>query len=405
MTYEECLDYLYSQLPIYQREGKAAYKADLSNTIKLLKRLGNPEKGFKSVHIAGTNGKGSVSHMLASVMQESGLKTGLYTSPHLKDFRERIKVNGKDISEAYVLEFVETFKSLVEDIKPSFFEWTVALAFDYFKREEVDLAVIETGLGGRLDSTNVLEPELSIITNIGLDHTQFLGTTREEIAREKAGIIKEGIPVVLGEYLDETKAVFTVKAKSLNAQLILAQDAQIKSFKSDLTGPYQAKNQQTVLHGIDQLRQLGYMISDEDVEEGLLNVKRNTGLRGRWEWLGTSPDILVDMAHNKEGVEILVEELEKLSKGQLHMVWGMVNDKDVKSILALLPRNAYYYFCRPNIPRGMDATELSQLAAEAGLKGSTYESVNHALEAAKKQAKTKDLIFTGGSTFVVAEVL
>ncbi len=405
MTYRECLDYLYSQLPIYQREGKAAYKVDLDNTIELLSRLNNPETQFKSIHIAGTNGKGSVSHMLASILQENGMKVGLYTSPHLKDFRERIKINGKDILENEVIDFVQKNRELVEDIHPSFFEWTVALAFHYFAEQGVDMAIVETGLGGRLDSTNVMKPEMCIITNIGFDHVQFLGDTLPKIAWEKAGIIKDHTPVVVGEFVNETRPVFEDRANTLHAPLIFAQDNQFESPGSDLKGPYQEKNIQTVLNGIEVLKGIGYEISNPSIHYGLNKVVLNTGLHGRWEFISKNPRVLVDMAHNKEGVVMVLSEIKNLSFDNLHMVWGMVNDKDVESILELLPKDATYYFCKANIPRGLDQQSLMELGSEKGLEGQAYSTVSDALAEAKRNANENDLIYVGGSTFVVAEVI
>ena len=405
MTYKECLEYLFSQLPIYQRIGQAAYKADLNNTIELLKRLGNPERKFRSIHIAGTNAKGSVSHMLASILQESGMKTGLYTSPHMKDFRERIKVNGEMIAEKEVVEFVEKHRCLVEDIRPSFFEWSVALAFDYFARMELDIVVLETGMGGRLDSTNVVLPELSIITNIGFDHMTFLGNTLEAIAGEKAGIIKKGVPVVVGEYKTETRRVFEEKAAALGAPIYFAQDAWMEPFDCDLKGPYQKINQQTVLHAVGVLRSKGFKIDELALARGLSHVTANTGLRGRWEWIGQEPDILLDMAHNKDGVSFIMKEIIRLEFKKLHIVWGMVSDKDIDEILKLLPTSARYYYCRPDIPRGLDAEVLAEKGNAMHLKGEAWSNVREALQAAKSAAGMGDLIFVGGSTFVVAEAL
>ena len=405
MTYQQCLDYLFSQLPMYQRIGQAAYKADLNNTIELLSRLGNPERKFKSIHVAGTNGKGSVSHMLASVLQENGYKTGLYTSPHLKDFRERIKINGQMIPENQVLEFVEKHLHLVEDINPSFFEWTVALAFQYFAEERVDIAVIEVGMGGRLDSTNVIDPLISVITNIGFDHMAFLGDSLEKIAMEKAGIIKDHVPVVIGKYLPETSLIFSDIASKKKAPLILAQEKELPPLDCDLKGPYQKENQQSVLHALMQLKELGLKLEELKIKEGMANVVKNTGLRGRWEWIGQKPGILLDTAHNVDGIKIVLGEIQKMKFNQLHLVWGMVSDKDITKILELLPKKANYYFCRPNIPRGMEVKTLIDKAALFGISGNAYDSVLSALEAAKKVAESDDLIYVGGSTFVVAEAL
>lgn len=405
MTYKQCLEYLFSQLPVYQRIGQAAYKADLKNTIDLLRLLGNPELNFKSIHVAGTNGKGSVSHMLASILQESGYKTGLYTSPHMKDFRERIKINGREISEEKVVNFVEKHRSMVSDIKPSFFEWTVALAFQYFAGEKVDVAVIETGMGGRLDSTNVIRPLLSVITNIGYDHVKFLGNSLEQIATEKAGIIKEGIPVVVGSYNSETRKVFEEKAKTLKAPIVFAQDEKMKLYESDLKGPYQKENQLTLLHCIKVLKSLSFHVNEENIRSGLSRVVNNTGLRGRWEWIGRNPGILLDTAHNADGISVVFREILSLDFKKLHVVLGMVSDKDVSMVLKLLPAHAVYYFCRPDIPRGLDENELRNEAMKFGLSGDSFASVSMALEKAKKVAGRDDLIYVGGSTFVVAEAL
>lgn len=405
MTYKDCLDYLFSQLPMYQRIGQAAYKADLKTTIEFLKTIGNPERKLHTIHIAGTNGKGSVSHMLASILCESGYKTGLYTSPHLTDFRERIKIDGKVISKSEVVRFVKSTKYLVEEIHPSFFEWTVALAFSYFENNNVDVAVIETGMGGRLDSTNVIVPDLSIITNIGKDHVQFLGNSFAEIAGEKAGIIKKDIPVIIGEYIPETKGVFEQRALMMNSSIVFAQDRFFEPFESDLKGPYQKRNQQTVLNALEILKNKYSLISKKSIATGLKNVISNTGLKGRWQWLGKNPGILVDIAHNYDGVSIVFDEIKKISFKQLHIVWGMVGDKDIKEILQLLPKSARYYFCKPNIPRGLDVNELYLEAGQAGLNGFRFDSVSKAIKEAKSEADKNDLIYIGGSTFVVAEAL
>ena len=405
MTYKQCLAYLYKQLPIYQRIGKAAYKADLNNTLDLLEILGNPELNFKSIHVAGTNGKGSVSHMLASVFQEAGLITGLYTSPHLKDFRERIKINGEMIPEEKVMSFVTSHLKEVQEISPSFFEWTVALAFDYFSEEQVDIAIIETGLGGRLDSTNVITPELSIITNIGHDHMRFLGNLIEEIAAEKAGIIKENIPVVIGSALPLVREVFSSKALKLSAPVIYTEDENYKSYEMDVRGAYQLENQSTALCALEQLKSRGFDFSEETVQSAFKNVVKNTGLHGRWEILSESPRIIVDMGHNKEGIICMLQNLETEKFDELHIVWGTVDDKDAGDILRLMPVTATYYFCCPDVPRGLDVFKLYKSAMELGLTGKDYDSVSSALNAAKSAAQTDDLIFVGGSTFVVAEVL
>lgn len=428
MTYSETLDYLYSQLPMFTRIGAAALKPDLTNTIALCNVLGNPEKKNNSIHIAGTNGKGSTSHMLASVLQEAGLKVGLYTSPHLKDFRERIKINGEMIPQEKVIDFVEQYKDTFDKIKPSFFEWTVALCFDFFAKEKVDIAIIETGLGGRLDSTNVITPQLSIITNIGWDHTDLLGHTLPEIAFEKAGIIKSSIPIIIGEYVSETKDVFVQKAKELNAPISLTQDhfetinfisknqfASCDTYKDgnllyaniemDLAGNYQQKNCLTVINAIEHLKQLGYSISEKNIYAGFKKVKQNTGLMGRWQVLQQQPLIVCDTGHNVNGIEYVVEQINQNTFNKLHMVIGMVKDKDITKVLSLLPKNAMYYFCNAAIPRALPANELKLQAMAFQLNGDSYTSVKDAIYVAKENAGINDMIFIGGSTFVVAEAL
>lgn len=406
MTYQDTVNWVFQQLPMYQNQGKAAYKANLDNTLQLAKHLQHPEHKFKSIHVAGTNGKGSTSHMLASILQEAGYKVGLYTSPHLKDFRERIKINGIEISEAFVIKFITEHQHFFETHALSFFEMTVGMAFDYFSVEEVDIAIIEVGMGGRLDSTNIITPEVSIITNIGLDHTQFLGTTLEAIAFEKGGIIKSKIPVVIGETQNETEKVFKELAETRNAEIYFAdQQEHEKSYVTDLQGDYQKKNKATVLSAINIIRQRSFEISEEALTLGFLNVIRNTGLHGRWEILQEHPRIICDTAHNKEGLQYTMTQLRKEDFEQLHMVFGVVNDKDVASIISLLPRDALYYFCKPNIPRGLDAKVLRDVFINHGFKGNAYESVQMALSAAKQQATTADVIYVGGSTFVVAEII
>ena len=390
---------------MYQRMGKAAYKADLSNTILLSKYLGNPEHSFKSIHVGGTNGKGSTSHMLASVLQEAGYKVGLYTSPHLKDFRERIRINGKMISEAVVVDFVQNHREFFETNSLSFFEMTVGMAFDAFRSEKVDIAVIEVGLGGRLDSTNIITPEVCAITNIGLDHTQFLGTTLAAIAAEKAGIIKNAVPVVIGERHQETKAVFETKAAEMNAPIFFAEEAQYTLKKTDLLGNYQGANMQTVLSVVAILAGLGWAISEESIRMGLQKVMLNTGLLGRWQVLQESPKVICDTAHNKEGLLWTLGQLQQESFKQLHIVLGVVNDKDLKQILPLFPKDAIYYFCAPEIARAMRATDLHDQAKDFGLVGNSYESVGSAYITALKHANNEDVIYVGGSTFVVAEIL
>ncbi len=428
MTYQNTLDYLFSNLPMFTRIGAAALKPDLTNTISLCKILGNPETKFKSIHIAGTNGKGSTSHMLASVLQESGLKVGLYTSPHLKDFRERIKVNGQMIPEQNVIDFVENYRSVFDEIKPSFFEWSVALCFDFFKKENIDVAIIETGLGGRLDSTNVITPQLSVVTNIGWDHTNILGDTLAKIAYEKAGIIKPKIQVIVGEYVDETKPVFIEKAEEENAPISFTQDhfkthhfishnqftscdifnddeLIYENLELDLGGNYQQKNILTVINSIEYLKQIGYHISENNIRTGLMKVKQNTGLMGRWQILQEKPLTVCDTGHNVNGIHYVVEQIMQNNFSKLHMVIGMVNDKDIRNILSLLPKNAVYYFCKANIPRALPVNELQNQALEFGLTGYSYSSVQKAFEAAKNNSHSDDMIFVGGSTFVVAEIL
>lgn len=390
---------------MYQRVGKAAYKADLANTILLADYLDNPERSFRSIHIAGTNGKGSTSHMLASVLQHAGYRVGLYTSPHLKDFRERIRINGEMIDQEYVTDFVDQHKTFFEGNSLSFFEMTVGLAFDYFRNEKVDIAVIEVGLGGRLDSTNIVTPEVSVITNIGLDHTRFLGNKLEEIAVEKAGIIKDSVPVVIGETQEEIRFVFEQVAEQKLAAITFADSLNFKNYKTDLLGSYQKKNLKTVLATIQILKELGWNITENAIREGLGSVSTTTGLRGRWQLLGENPTIICDTAHNKEGLELVITQLRKQVFERLYIVLGMVNDKDLDRVLPLFPKNAEYFFCKPNIERGLEAGILQESAETFELNGQVYPSVIHAFEAAKARAGIRDLIFIGGSTFTVAEVL
>jgi dihydrofolate synthase/folylpolyglutamate synthase len=390
---------------MYQRVGSAAYKANLDNTLLLAAYLEHPELGFNTIHVAGTNGKGSTSHMLASVLQEAGYKVGLYTSPHLKDFRERIKINGEMIPEQKVSAFITTHRSFFEANQLSFFEMTVGLAFDYFRNRKVDIAIVEVGLGGRLDSTNIITPEVSVITNIGLDHTQFLGTTLAEIAFEKAGIIKAEIPVVIGETTSETKPVFQKISEEKNAPLHFAEEGPFHVRPSDLKGNYQKINQRTVQKTLQILKEKGWLISEENISKGLTKVISNTGLLGRWQVLQETPKIICDTAHNKEGLRFVLEQLEEEQYRSLHIVLGMVNDKDVAAVLALFPDNATYYFCKPDIARGMNVSQLQTSAKEFGLNGESYASVQKALNAAIVNALPEDLIFVGGSTFVVAEVV
>lgn len=405
MNYYDTVNWMFQQLPMYQNKGKSAFKKDLSNTLKLSKHLGYPEKGFKSIHVGGTNGKGSTSHMLASILQEAGYKVGLYTSPHLKDFRERIKINGKMVSKQFVIGFIKRNRSFFEENPLSFFEMTVGMAFDYFARQKVDIAIIEVGLGGRLDSTNIITPELSVITNIGFDHMQFLGDTLDKIAFEKAGIIKQNIPVVIGETQLETRSVFIKKAEDSDSDIYFADQLVEEIFESDLKGSYQKHNIKTVIQSVSVLREIGYNISNSFLKKGLLNVVKNTGLQGRWQTLGTNPKIICDTAHNKEGLTYVFDQITKERFNKLHIVFGVVNDKDLNSIIGLLPKNATYYFCKPNVQRGLDAEILKTIFNKNGLKGNVYSSVNEALITAKENANVNDLIYVGGSTFVVAEII
>jgi dihydrofolate synthase/folylpolyglutamate synthase len=430
VNYRETIDFLYSQLPMFTRVGSAAYKTGLGNIEALCSTLGNPEQKFKSIHVAGTNGKGSSSHLLASVLMEAGYKTGLFTSPHLKDFRERIRINGKLISRSEVIRFVEKSKIQFGSLEPSFFEMNVALAFDYFARKKVDIAVIETGLGGRLDSTNVIIPELSLITNISFDHADLLGHTLELIASEKAGIIKSNIPVVVSEKQSETFEVFQQKALGMQSVIRYAEDeirwenvreefhdgrpwlmaetwwAKEKlSIQSPLAGNYQLKNLAGVLTALDRLKQQGWKISKSTVEAGIRKVIENTGLHGRWEMLSEQPRVFCDTGHNEAGIREVLKQIAKTPHQQLYLVWGMVSDKDVSKVLSLLPKDAQYYFCKAQLPRALDAKMLQEKALENGLKGKAYTSVRKALKAAKKAAQTNDLVVVGGSTFVVAEVV
>ena len=439
--YKETLEWLFTQLPMFQRVGATAMKKDLTNIRKLCAALGNPQEKFKTLHIAGTNGKGSTAHLLSAVLQTHGFKTGLYTSPHYRDFRERIKIDGALISKKAVIEFVEKYKNLFAEIKPSFFEITVALAFKHFADREVDIAVIETGLGGRLDSTNIITPLLSIITNIGYDHQQFLGDTLPLIAGEKAGIIKRGVPVIIGETQEETAPVFRQKAEKENADIYFADENfraeilrtryptgsgknahkevlttfSVKNLKENtkriceinLTGSYQAKNLQTVLQTLEILPRVW---SDFTLNAGLTQnafgkLKTLTRFIGRWHILGNEPLIIADSAHNEAGIQLIISQLSKITCQNLHFVLGMVNDKDIEKILSMLPKNATYYFAKANIPRGLDVKELKRKAELQGLQGRTYTSVGNALKAAKRKAATEDLIYIGGSTFTVAEVV
>ena len=403
MTYLETLDWMFAQLPMYQQKGKSAFNGKLDNIKNLAFHLKNPHKKFKSIHVAGTNGKGSSSHMLASVLQEAGYNVGLYTSPHLKDFRERIRINGIPVSEKFVIDFVEDNQSFFEGNKLSFFEMTVGMAFASFAKEKVDVAIVEVGLGGRLDSTNIITPEASLITNIGLDHTDILGDTLPKIAYEKAGIIKKNIPVVIGEYQEETANVFKDIAKKNNAEIIFASTLDSKEYITDLLGSYQTKNVKGVVALLKCLK--AFKVTEENIEQGLKNVVGNTGLLGRWQVLGVKPLLVCDTAHNQEGLRLVVSQIKKQNYSDLHIVLGFVKDKSLEKILPLFPRNAKYYFCKPNILRGLNADDLKSKAELFGLKGIVYNSVSEALNAAKKNANESDFIFVGGSNFVVAEIV
>lgn len=424
MTYEETLHYLYTSTPLFQNVGKDAYKEGLENTYELDKHFGHPHKRFKTIHIAGTNGKGSCSHTLAAILQSAGYKTGLYTSPHLVDFRERIRVNGSPVPKDYVTLFVEENRSFFEPLHPSFFELTTAMAFKYFAEQHVDVAIIEVGLGGRLDCTNIITPDMCIITNISFDHTQFLGNTLEKIAKEKAGIIKSGIPVVIGETSTETWTVFQNKAAETHAPITFAEDEslvedwktgtdgyriyQTKDYadlKGELGGLYQIKNTNTILTAIRQLKQIGYTITEQDVRNGFANVCKLTGLMGRWQTIETSPKVICDTGHNVGGISYIVEQLKHETYKHLHIVIGMVNDKDISGVLSLLPKDAYYYFTQASVKRALPAEEMAQKAYAANLQGSYYDNVQTALEAAKAKADKDDLIFVGGSSFIVADLL
>jgi dihydrofolate synthase/folylpolyglutamate synthase len=427
MTYQQTLDYLITKLPLFSKIGSAAYKKDITNTVALCKAAGDPQNKIKTIHVAGTNGKGSVSHMLATIFQQCGYKTGLYTSPHLKDFRERIKVNGEMIEEDFIVSFVEKMKSITEEIQPSFFELTVVLALQYFHKQKVDIAIIETGLGGRLDSTNVITPKLSVITNIGYDHMNILGNSLEEIAFEKAGIIKEKIPVVIGETIAETKNIFLQKAKECNAPIIFAEEEftisnykletdrlNIKVVKNntgaaeeyslDLNGIYQQKNLVTVLAAIDELKNQDFSLEIQNIKTALSSVKKLTGLHGRWEVVQQKPTIVLDVAHNEDGINQLLQQISLSVYKNLHIVFGIVKDKDADKILSLLPKDALYYFTKAQVPRALNEEELLAKANKNNLYGNKYAEVNEALEAATANALSEDLIIVCGSVFVVGEV-
>jgi dihydrofolate synthase/folylpolyglutamate synthase len=428
MNYQQTLEYLYARLPMFQRIGAAAYKADLDNTLKIAEALGKPQQKLKCIHVAGTNGKGSSSHMLAAVLQKAGYKTGLYTSPHLIDFRERIRINGKMIPKEYIVDFVQKYKDVFEKIEPSFFEWTVGLAFDYFAKEEVDVAVIEVGLGGRLDSTNIITPLVSLITNISYDHINLLGDTLEKIAAEKAGIIKPRVPVVVSQYQSESGPVFNAVAREKRASIEFAdkiyrvkemagEDKYLEivllnrrtnaeeKYKLDLRGNYQAKNLMGVLRVILHLIEAGFVIEEENIKQGLKQVCRLTGFAGRWQKLGEKPLVIADTGHNEDGIKEVIENLKALEFDQLHFVFGTVNDKNISKILALLPKDAKYYFVKASVPRALDAEELCGLAKKFRLKGEAFDTVKEGLKAAKKASRKKDMILIGGSTFVVGDAL
>jgi dihydrofolate synthase/folylpolyglutamate synthase len=397
---------MFQQLPMYQTQGATAYRKDLTNTILLANHLGNPERYLKCIHVAGTNGKGSTSHMLASILQEAGYQVGLYTSPHLKDFRERIKINGNEISEEFVTKFVDQHRTFFENHSLSFFEMSVGLAFEYFKEKKVDLAIIEVGMGGRLDSTNIISPIVSVITNIGLDHVQFLGNTIELIANEKAGIIKSHIPVVIGEYTPETKIVFQGKALENHSEIFFASDEIKEDYPSALVGNYQILNKKTVIKTLQVIQSTeDFKITEENIKNGFLNVIKNTGLQGRWQQLQESPKVICDTAHNSDGLKIVMKQVLQQEYKHLHIVIGVVKDKELDAILPLFPTNATYYFCKPNIPRGLEATILREKASQNKLIGAVYGSVSEAYRVAKINADEEDFVFVGGSTFVVAEIL
>lgn len=424
MNYQETIDYLFNVTPLFQNIGKDAYKEGLDNTIILDNHFNNPHKKFRTIHIAGTNGKGSCSHTIAAILQSAGYKTGLYTSPHLIDFSERIKVNGEPIEKEFVIDFVKQNKDFFEPLHPSFFELTTAMAFLYFAEKKVDVAVIEVGLGGRLDCTNIITPDLSIITNISFDHTQFLGNTLKEIAKEKAGIIKGKRPVIIGEYTPETKTVFEDKAKSTNSDIIFAEDNKlingykqtenglllyksdkIKDLYGELNGLYQVKNTNTILNAVYKLIGLGYNIDETNIKNGFRNVCHLTGLMGRWQKLEENPTIICDTGHNIGGMKYIVEQLSRMKYDKLHIIIGMVNDKDISGVISLLPKNAKYYFTQASVKRALPAEQVKKIANNHGLKGEAYSSVEKALTIAKNNAKENDLIFIGGSTFIVADLI
>ena len=408
MNYQDTLEYLYNSAPMFQQVGGAAYKEGLENTLTLDAHFGHPHRRYRTIHVAGTNGKGSCSHTLAAVLQEAGYKVGLYTSPHLVDFRERIRVNGVPVPEEYVIRFVEEERSFFEPLHPSFFELTTAMAFRYFADERVDVAVVEVGLGGRLDCTNIIRPDLCVITNISFDHVQFLGNTLEKIAREKAGIIKRGVPVVIGEATEETRPVFEAKAKETDAPIYFAEDCDREDYPDiefELKGLYQKKNKQTLLTALPMLKEAGYHIDEQAVRSGFAHVTSLTGLMGRWQKLQNSPTLVCDTGHNVGGIRYIVEQLKEEKYRQLHIVMGMVNDKDVRGVLGLMPKEAVYYFTQASVKRAMPAGRLKELGLEAGLRGECYADVPAAVRAAQKESLPEDFIFVGGSSFIVADLL
>lgn len=408
MNYQNTLTYLYNSAPMFQQVGGSAYKEGLENTRILDKHFGNPHHSFRTIHVAGTNGKGSCSHTIAAILQEAGYRVGLYTSPHLVDFRERIRINGRPIPEEYVVHFVEKERSFFEPLHPSFFELTTAMAFCYFADEKVDVAVIEVGLGGRLDCTNIIHPDLCIITNISFDHTQFLGDTLAKIAGEKAGIIKKDIPVVIGETTPETKAVFLQRAEEVNAPMIFAEDTTKNDYpgmRTELQGLYQIKNTRTILTALPLLKKAGYHIDEQSVRNGFAHVCELTGLMGRWQKLQDTPTLICDTGHNVGGITYIAEQLKQQNYRHLHIIIGMVNDKDVSGVLALLPKDATYYFTKASVKRALPEEELCKLAAKAGLQGSCYPNVPAAVTAAQEKSHPEDFIFVGGSSFIVADLL
>lgn len=408
MDYQDTLTYLYNSTPIFQQVGGSAYKEGLENTLALDEHFGHPHRKFRTIHVAGTNGKGSCSHTIAAILQEAGYSVGLYTSPHLVDFRERIRVNGQPIPEEYVIRFVEEERCFFEPLHPSFFELTTAMAFRYFADVEIDVAVIEVGLGGRLDCTNIIHPDLCIITNISLDHTQFLGNTLPQIAREKAGIIKSDIPVVIGETTPETKAVFQKRAGEVNAPIYFAEENGREDYPGieyELKGLYQKKNSRTILTALPLLKEAGYRLDEQSVRRGFAHVTELTGLMGRWQKLQNHPTLICDTGHNVGGITYIVEQLKQQAFHNLHIIIGMVNDKDIQGVLALLPEDAIYYFTQASVKRALPANDLQKLAESAGLKGNCYPDVPSAVRAAQEKSLPEDFIFVGGSSFIVADLL